>query len=80
MLSRPPTKITLTNEDIIAWEQRKAARDQQQLENSQDTTHTTVEDNSADLEKTPAQQTRAAKAQRSKMEREARIGVAGTAR
>ncbi|TKA28182.1 hypothetical protein B0A50_04153 [Salinomyces thailandicus] len=53
MLSRPPTKITLTTDDIIAYEQRKMARDAASSANnerhmdssvSQDTTHSTVED------------------------------------
>jgi len=85
MLSRPPTKISLTTEDIIAYEQRKMMRDavcEQQMDGSvsQDTSNSTVEDGDASLEQdlTPAQQTRAAKAaqaQRVRMEREARLGI-----
>lgn len=80
MLSRPPTKITLTNNDIKEYEERKAARDaqlerEQQLNSSQDTSHSTVEDAMTDqdvsaTDVTPAAQTRAAK---SRAAREARI-------
>lgn len=45
MLSRPPTKITLTQADIIQYEQRKQARDAmkaqqspQEMDSSQNTT------------------------------------------
>lgn len=74
MLSRPATKISLTADDVVAYEQRKMARDavkEQQLDSSQDSTQSTVED-FAEEDSTPAQQTRAAKA---KASREQRIGV-----
>lgn len=41
MLSRPATKISLTGEDITAYEQRKAVRDAmkaQEMDSSQETT------------------------------------------
>lgn len=49
MLPRPPTKIHLTTEDIVAYEQRKTARDgasneQMNTSISQDTSNSTVED------------------------------------
>ncbi|KAI6905548.1 hypothetical protein KC318_g5905 [Hortaea werneckii] len=53
MLSRPPTKITLTADDIAEYEQRKLARDaarnlnaEQRMDSSvsQDTSNSTVED------------------------------------
>jgi len=84
MLSRPATTINLATEDIIAYEQRKMARDaikaraeheQHLLNSSQGTSNSTVEDDS-NLDATPAQQTRAAKA---KAARDQRIGV-GSAR
>nr|POE49512.1 hypothetical protein CFP56_50429 [Quercus suber] len=80
MLSRPATKISLTAEDVTAYEQRRMARDaikdQQHLnQSSQDTTQSTVEDLTEE-DVTPAQQTRAAKA---KASREQRIGL-GTSR
>ncbi|KAK5108853.1 hypothetical protein LTR62_007743 [Meristemomyces frigidus] len=81
MLSRPATKITLTMDDIIAYEHRKAARDaaqnaelqnQEQMTSSQGSNTSTVEDAASEVDVTPAQQTRAAKA---KAAREARMGV-----
>lgn len=88
MLSRPATTICLTPEDIVAYEQRKMARDtmreraereqQQLLDSSQDSSGSTVEDESnQDLDATPAQQTRAAKV---KAARDQRIGVGGSSR
>ncbi|KAI7265584.1 hypothetical protein KC343_g3803 [Hortaea werneckii] len=53
MLPRPPTKITLTADDIAEYEQRKLARDaarnmnaEQRMDSSvsQDTSNSTVED------------------------------------
>lgn len=77
MLSRPATKITLTPDDVAAYEQRKQAREAMQaqdLDSSQSSEKSTVESDSAgrgeDL--TPAAQTRAA---RVKQAREQRIGV-----
>jgi len=83
MLSRPPTTITLTKEDIEAYEQRKMTRDamrEQQMDGSQDTSGSTVENMDDDIgaeeaDMTPAQKTRAARAQKVRLEREARIGV-----
>lgn len=91
MLSRPPTKITLTSEDLHAYEQRKLTRDamrEQQSEHSQsqDTSHSTVEDGDTSLDQdvtqdlTPAQQTRAARAQKARIDRETRMGIAGASR
>ncbi|KAK3054259.1 hypothetical protein LTR09_004527 [Extremus antarcticus] len=81
MLSRPATKVSLTTKDITEYDQRKNARDMmrsQQLDSSQNSDQSTVEDGSQPIEEdlTPATQTRAAKA---KMSREQRIGV-GTSR
>lgn len=76
MLSRPATKITLTTDDIIAYEQRKMTRDamrEQHLASSQDTSISTVE-NGNEQDMTPAGQIRAAK---TKLSREQRIGVGG---
>lgn len=73
MLSRPATKISLTPDDIAAYEQRKMARDairSQDLDSSQKSDRSTVENGEQDL--TPAAQTRAARA---KMSRNERIGV-----
>ena len=84
MLSRPPTKITLTPDDIIAYEQRKLSRDairEQHMQSSpsQETSGSTVENGDTsieqDLDLTPAQQTRAARLQKTRLEREARMGV-----
>lgn len=84
MLSRPPTTITLTKEDIEAYEQRKLTRDamrERQMDSSQDTSGSTVEGMDGEgvteeADMTPAQQTRAARAQKLRLEREARIGIA----
>ena len=81
MLSRPATKIQLTPDDIVSYEQRKATRDaarnQQDLENSQESDMSTVAN--AEEQKPdnviPPTQTRAA---RVKMSREQRIGVGNT--
>jgi hypothetical protein len=77
MLSRPATKITLTAEDIAAYEQRRAAREvmkEQELTSSQDSDKSTVEngEGSREEELTPAAQARATRA---KMARDQRIGV-----
>ncbi|KAK3719110.1 hypothetical protein LTR37_004674 [Vermiconidia calcicola] len=77
MLSRPATKLSLTPDDIVAYEQRKMIRDTmkaQGLESSQNSDRSTVEDgNGATAEElTPAVQTRAARVKKS---REQRIGV-----
>lgn len=77
MLSRPATKISLTPDDIAAYEQRKAIRDAQRLQDmnsSQNSDQSTVENGgrTRDEDLTPAAQTRAAK---SKMTREQRIGI-----
>ena len=77
MLSRPATKISLTPDDIAAYEQRKMARDamkNQDLSSSQNSDRSTVENGTYVREEdlTPAAQTRAARA---KMNREQRIGV-----
>ncbi|GAB7363544.1 hypothetical protein MBLNU230_g3811t1 [Neophaeotheca triangularis] len=85
MLSRPPTKLTLTPDDITAYEERKIARDamrdqqraQQQthVTSSQDSNQSTVENGGdEDVEMTPAEQSRVARL-RAKREREMRIGV-----
>lgn len=77
MLSRPATKITLTPEDIAAFDQRKMARDalkNQDLDSTQHSEQSTAENGAGAREEdlTPAAQTRAARA---KMSREHRIGV-----
>lgn len=77
MLSRPASKITLTPDDIAAYEQRKMARDAmkgQELNSSQNSEGSTVENGAGSTEQdlTPAAQTRAA---RTRMSREQRIGV-----
>lgn len=72
MLSRSPTKITLTQADIAAFEQRKAAADamkSQQFDSSQDTTESFVENDDS-----PAAGVRA-NAARQKKAREARMGL-----
>lgn len=80
MLSRPATKITLTPDDIAAYEQRKQARDAMQTQNidsSQSSEKSIVESGHGGREEdaTPAAQTRAA---RVKQAREQRIGVGGS--
>ena len=77
MLSRPATKISLTPDDIAAYEQRKMARDvmkSQELDSSQNSDRSTVENGAGSAEQnlTPATQTRTARA---KASREQRIGV-----
>ena len=77
MLSRPATKISLTPDDVTAYEQRRLARDaakNQDLDSSQNSDRSTIEHGTDVREEdlTPAAQTRAAKA---KMSREQRIGV-----
>jgi hypothetical protein len=73
MLSRSPTKITLTQADIAAFEQRKAAIDalkaQQQFDGSQDTTESLLENDDS-----PAAGVRA-NAARQKKAREQRMGL-----
>ena len=80
MLSHPATKISLTPDDVAAYEQRRMAREMmknQEFDSSQNSDRSTVENGSSarteDL--TPAAQTRAARA---KMSREQRIGVGGS--
>ena len=77
MLSRPATKISLTPDDIAAYEQRKMVRDamkSQELNSSQNSDRSTVENGAGPREQelTPAAQIRAARANKS---REQRIGV-----
>ena len=77
MLSRPATKISLTPDDITAYEQRKLARDAARnpdIDSSQDTTQMTSENGD-----TPAitAQSKAAKAKQAK---DARIGLGGGSR
>jgi hypothetical protein len=73
MLSRSPTKVTLTQADIAAFEQRKAASDamksQQQFDSSQDTTESLLENDDS-----PAAGVRA-NAARQKKAREQRMGL-----
>ena len=73
MLSRSPTKITLNQSDIAAFEQRKAASDamksQQQFDSSQDTTESLLENDDS-----PAAGVRA-NAARQKKAREQRMGL-----
>jgi hypothetical protein len=73
MLSRSPTKITLTQADIAAFEQRKAASDamksRQQFDSSQDTTESLLENDDS-----PAAGVRA-NAARQKKAREQRMGL-----
>lgn len=73
MLSRSPTKITLTQADIAAFEQRKAASDAmkswQQFDSSQDTTESLLE-----TDDSPAAGVRA-NAARQKKAREQRMGL-----
>lgn len=73
MLSRPATKLSLTADDIVAYEQRKMARDamkQREVADSNDSSIASSQDEPADM--TPAAQARAA---RSKMPKEQRIGI-----
>ncbi|KXL41372.1 hypothetical protein M433DRAFT_148778 [Acidomyces richmondensis BFW] len=52
MLSRPPTTITLTKEDIEAYEQRKLTRDamrERQMDSSQDTSGTDQSSEGAEI-------------------------------
>lgn len=73
MLSRPATKISLTNDDIAAYEQRKLNRDamkEREVADSNDTSKASSQSDSTDV--TPAAQGRIA---RSKMTRDQRIGV-----
>ena len=77
MLSRPATKLSLTPDDIAAYEQRRAVREAQKasdLNSSQNSDNSTVENGirAKDEELTPAGQSRAARA---KMSREQRIGI-----
>lgn len=77
MLSRPATKITLTTDDVLAYEQRKLARDamrEQHMDSSQDTQVTRGSDDGdmTNEVETPAAQTRAAKV---KAARDQRIGL-----
>ena len=80
MLSRPATKITLMPDDILAYEQRKQARDamqSQDLDSSQESEQSTIENGTQEQKKesSPPTQTRAA---RVKAAREQRIGVGGS--
>ena len=80
MLSRPATKITLTQDDIAAYEQRRQAKEMMQtqdLDSSGSSEKSTVENGGGgkDEDLTPAAQTRAA---RVKAAREQRIGVGGS--
>jgi hypothetical protein len=74
MLSRSPTKISLTQVDIAAFEQRKAANDalkaQQQLQQEFDSSQDTTE-NLLDGDDSPA----AVNAARRKQARERRMGL-----
>ena len=77
MLSRPATKISLTADDIAAYEQRKLTRDSlqaQEMDSSQESQKSGASSEAVGL--TPAAQARAAKA---KLTREQRIGM-GNAR
>lgn len=72
MLSRSPTKITLTQADISAFEQRQAANEamkQHQMDSSQDTTESLIENDDS-----PAASARA-HAARAKKAREQRMGI-----
>jgi len=76
MLSRSPTKITLTQADIAAYEQRKAARDAmkaQEIGSSQETTESLSLAENSDSPAVSAQNAAA----RSRKAREARIGLGG---
>lgn len=80
MLSRPATKLTLTADDILAYEHRKVIREASkaaELESSQTSDQsnqsTVGTGNSLREEITPAAQT--TRAARVKMSREQRIGV-----
>lgn len=73
MLSRPATKLSLTADDIIAYEQRKMARDamkEREVADSNDTSRVSSQSDATDM--TPAAQSRAA---RSNMSKNQRIGV-----
>ena len=73
MLSRPATKLSLTADDIIAYEQRKMTKDaikEREVAESNDTSKASSQSDSTDV--TPAAQSRVA---RSKMTRDQRIGV-----
>jgi len=79
MLSRSPTKITLTQADLAAFEQRRAARDAmkaQEMDSSQDTTESLSLAENTD---SPAVGVQSAAA-RARKAREARIGFGGGSR
>lgn len=79
MLSRSPTKITLTQADIAAFEQRKAARDAMkahEMDSSQDTTESLSLAENADSPAVGVQNAAA----RARKAREARIGLSGGSR
>lgn len=78
MLSRPPTKISLTTDDLITFQHRRQLREAakaQQLEISQETTMSSFEDDSRAADVTPAAQT---KATRARAIRDQRIGVSNS--
>lgn len=76
MLSRPATKISLTADDVAAYEQRQMARaarnKSQELGDSSDGDIDQLQASTTTPEMTPTDQARAAKA---KMTRDQRIGV-----
>lgn len=79
MLSRPATKISLTADDVAAYEQRQMARaarnKSQELGDSSDGDIDQRQASTTTPEMTPTDQARAAKA---KMTRDQRIGVGAT--
>jgi hypothetical protein len=82
MLSRPATKISLTTDDLMAFEQRRQAREaakareaEAELAATAAATKTDDEDLSEVADLTPAAQ---AKATRSRVKREQRIGVSNS--
>ncbi|KAK3073018.1 hypothetical protein LTR53_005742 [Teratosphaeriaceae sp. CCFEE 6253] len=80
MLSRPATKISLTADDIIAYEHRKEMRDSMradEMDSSRDSSNSTVDDATEEQDSNMAQQARAAKL---KAAREQRMGLGGPSR
>lgn len=76
MLSRPATKLSLTVDDVSAYEQRKLTRDamkEREVADSNDTSKVSFQSDNTDM--TPEAQSRVA---RSKMTKDQRVGVGGS--
>lgn len=72
MLSRPPTKLGLTVDDIADYERRKAHRDAIKQQEEEQAQHTVQYGEATD--DTPAAQAKT----KAKMTREQRLGLAGS--